>query len=180
MKRKQKHTGKLYEYLEKAGALSGTDVEIKAAIREYRKLYKAEWRRRKREANQEITVTLNPHELQIITTAAKKHHRSHARFLKDAALAYCTQAFVVPDMLMVNSILENLIMTGAEIQKRFEDNTLPYNVGKDILRKVEGLEAEILRCLRQPQNLEERILDEIQKNPTYTNTVLQLLQNAKE
>src|SRR5579872_7003545 len=100
MKRKSKHSA-LYHYLEQANVLaSGTDAQIQAAKREYRRQYQTAWRKRKRANNQEITITLDAHELQIITSAAKKHRRTRTKFCKEAALAYCTQAFVIPDILL--------------------------------------------------------------------------------
>jgi uncharacterized protein (DUF1778 family) len=176
VKRKVKHTSKLYQYLEQANVLtSGTDAHILAAKREYRRIYQTEWRKRKRADNQEITVTLNPHELQTITAAAKKHRRSRTQFCTEAALAYCNQAFVVPDVFMVNSIREQLLMTYTAVQKLFEENRIKYDLGKELLQRIAGLETEVLQCLQQPKNLNKQILEEIRKNPAYIDTLKNLL-----
>src|SRR5438046_2043646 len=102
MKRKLKHTSKLYQFLEQEGVLSnGTDADIQAAKKEYRRLYQAAWRNAKRKANCEITVTLNQQELRTISIASQKHHRAKSRYIREAAIAYTTKTFVVPDILTV-------------------------------------------------------------------------------
>jgi hypothetical protein len=180
MGRKLKHTDKLYQYLEQTNVLTnGTDAQIQAAKREWRRKYQTAWRKHKRAANQEITITFNPHELQVITSFAKKHKRSRTKFCKEAALAYCDQVFVIPDVLMVNSIREYLLMTYTSVQKLVEENKIKYDIGKELLQKIAKLEIEVLQCLHQPQNLTERIRDEIKKHPVYKDTLKDLLKTAQ-
>ncbi len=177
MRDKLKHTSKLYQFLEQKGVLAnGTDAEIKAAKKEYRRLYQASWRKHNRAANTELTITLNHRELQTINHASRKHHRAKSLFLKEAAIAYITKAFVVPDILTANTILEYLTLVYTELQKLFDENILPYQIGKDVLHRITSLETGIINALYKPQLLEDRILEEIQKNPKYKDTLHQLLQ----
>ena len=179
MKRKLKHTSKLYQFLEQKGVLAnGTDAEILAAKQEYRRLYQANWRRSRRKADTELTVTLTARELQILTVAAQKHHRAKSRFLKEAALAYTTKSFVVPDVFTTNAILEYLTLAYTEIQKLFDENKMSYQVGTEALQRIATLETEVTKALHQPQCLEDRIIEAIRKNLRYKETLHHLLQQT--
>ena len=175
MKRRVKQTSKLYAYLEKTNVLSGTDEDIRAAKREYRRRYQAAWRKAKRAANQEITVTFSQQELRTITQAAKRHRLARPRFVKLAALAYLNNSFVVPDILAVNSIQEYLIMIYSAVQKLFDENKVSYATSKELLQKIAMLETTVLTALKQPERIEDIMAAEMQKNPALAQTLRELL-----
>jgi hypothetical protein len=179
VKRKIKHTSKLYEYLERKDALSGSDADIKQAKREYRRQYQAAWRKSKRATNQEITMSFNPQELRIITRASKRHKLSRPEFTKLAALAYLDHSYVVPDIFAINSIQESLIMTYSQVQKLFDENRISYEIGKELMQKINTLENAVLYALKQPERIEDRIKAEVTRNPGLVEILRELLKSVQ-
>jgi hypothetical protein len=151
VKHKPKHTSNLYQFLEQKGVLTnGTDAEIKAAKAEYRKIYQANWRRRQRHTSKEITITLAPDELKTISQASKKHNRSKTRFLKEATLAYINKRYLAPAPLTLLYIQEQLALNYSVLQKLFEEQIVPWDIGKELLRRMAELEHTILSKLNNP------------------------------
>lgn len=100
-----------WEYLEASGVLEkGSDEEIKAVKKAYRKKYFTEYKRSQRKRNAEFTVVLSKFDgvFERINNAATKHHLSIPAFLKKAALAYLEKIYIVPNRLMVAN-LEQLL-----------------------------------------------------------------------
>jgi|SRR5689334_4944299 len=101
--RRRKHSP-LWEYLEASGVLEkGSDEEIKAVKRAYRKKYLLEFKRKQRAVKHEYTVIFSKHngELGRIIKAASSHHLSVPAFLKAAAFSYLDRTYIVPNRLMV-------------------------------------------------------------------------------
>lgn len=150
MKRKIKY-GSLYDYLAQSGVLNGSNESaIQTARKEYWRLYKLNWRKQSRTTGKEFVILLNKKELQIISEAAQKHKRSRSAFIKIAALAYITRQFIVPDILAVNTIRLLLIENYTALQQLFEENLLPFEIGRIVLQRIEDLEHEVLTSLHNP------------------------------
>lgn len=151
MKRKSKHTSNLYQFLEQKGVLSnGTDADIKAAKAEWRRLYQASWRKQYRHSAKEITVPLTKDELKIISQAAKQHHRSKTRFLREATLAYINKRYMAPDPLTLLDIREQLALNYSVLQQLFEENIVSWDIGKELLQRMAELEHSLLSKLNNP------------------------------
>lgn len=101
----------MWEFLEASGVLEkGSDEEIKAVKKAYRKKYFLEFKQKQRRNKPEYTIHFSKPsgELGRITEAAKKHHLSVPAFLKSAAFAYLERTYIVPNRLMV-AYLEQLL-----------------------------------------------------------------------
>ncbi len=101
----------LWEYLEASGVLEyGSDEEIKAVKREYRKKYLLLYKRAKRGSTKEYTITLNKEsrELLLLMKSAKIHSLTVPEFIRQSALAYCEQKYLIPHPYMVAE-LEQLL-----------------------------------------------------------------------
>ena len=86
MKRKMKFSGGLYKFLDRSGVLvSGDDTAIKAAKREYWRLYKKNWRMNQKTINKAFTVVLSIQDYEWLGASAKAHKRTINNFLKQAA-----------------------------------------------------------------------------------------------
>lgn len=177
MKRKVKQGG-LYQYLEQLGILaSGTDAEIKEAKRHYWTMYKATWRKRHRQVSKEIRIQLNDSDLKAITVAAKKHKRSKAIYIKEAALAYYNGRFLVPDVLLVGEIRQLLAMAYTLLHELKSNEAIPYKKQLGILQEFEALEHKILSLLVNPPSLEASIIQVIQNAPSYKQVLYKLIQS---
>lgn len=158
----RKNNNGLWEYLETLGVLeNGTDEEIKAAKRAYRKYYLLKYKRDQRTHKPEFTINFSNEkgEFHRIKFAAIKHKMTITAFIKKAALAYLEQKFVVPNADQVARLEQALAECLNEIQaivkqreRFFWDKERKFVM---IEKRIEKLEAEINQVFRNPP----RVLD---------------------
>lgn len=156
MSRKGRHS-KLWEHLEASGVLEkGSDDEIKAVKREYRKKYLLEYRRRQRASQPEINVLFSKSygDYQTVLQSAEKHNQQIAAFIRNATLAYIRQTYIVPDKLQV-AHLEQLLSDCLNEIKTIIKPKDRYFWERDqrlelIERKIEKLEVQIDELFRNP------------------------------
>src|SRR5665213_189468 len=101
----------LWDYLEKAGVLEqGSDADIKAAKRAYRKQYLLEFKRRQRSSKPEYTIHFAKEngEFDRVAKAASRHRLTVTGFIRAATLAYIDNKYLVPDRMQV-ARLEQLL-----------------------------------------------------------------------
>ena len=152
MVRKPKHTGGIYAFLETSGVLqTNDDVLIKQAKRKYWAEYKRKWRLSKRHSGKEFTIFLDGEDLQLITKATKAHGRKLPDFFKTAVLAYLSKQYIVPDRIAVYQIRELLSLNYTALQAISDSNKIHWNLSRQLLKQIEGLEREILDCLQNPK-----------------------------
>ena len=107
----------LQSYLEETGVLvSGSEEDIQAAKQEYKKRYQAEYRRKRRTTHPETTVRLTKEEWDRFSEEAKRHHLTLPKFIRQSALAYLNQTYLVPDKQAVARIEQLLSLARTDIQ----------------------------------------------------------------
>jgi hypothetical protein len=107
----KKSNSGMWDYLDAVGVLEkGTDAEIKAAKKAYRKKYFLEYKQRQRINKPEYTINFKKDngEHTRISLAAKQHKMTVTAFLHSAVLAYLNRSYIVPDRLQV-ARLEQLL-----------------------------------------------------------------------
>ncbi len=151
MQRRRKNSP-FWEYLEKKGVLEkGTDEEIKAAKREYKKIYLLDYKRKQREKKPEFTISFSKekNEYQRVEVEAKRHKLSMSKFIKEAALAYISKTYIVPDRQKVAELEQILSQCLNEVQRitrdRFDRNKL-----ETIEKRIEKLQSDVDRLFRNP------------------------------
>jgi hypothetical protein len=178
VKRTAKKKNSIYTYLSSTKVLeTGSDQDIAAAKKQYWKEYKAEWRKKQRQATREFTIVCNPTDAQIIVNAARQHKRSLQAFIKEACLANIRKHYLVPDITAINTIQQQLAMNYNSILQLFDENLVTYQTGTTLLRKITELEHTVLAQLHTPKTLEQWIADTIRSSPEYKDTIIALLQN---
>lgn len=177
MKPCRKHKNSLYEYLDASGVLdTGSDEAIAEARKEYWKKYKATWRKQKRQTEKELTTSWNPDEIKELSKVARQHNMSRVAFIKSATIAYSNKAFIMPEKIGVQRIVQLLAMNYNLIQELIEERTFPLFSGKSILEKLNTLEKEIRVSLYSPKTLEQVIIDAIVSNPKLKHSLNRLLE----
>lgn len=157
MRRAPKHGG-LWEYLEETGVLeNGTDIEIKAAKRAYRKMYFRGYKREQRIQKPEYTINFSKEngEFETVLKGAKRHKLSVPSFVRQATLAYLNQTFLVPNRDEV-AHLEQLLsdcLNEIQILVRFKER---FNFQREeklekIEKRIEKLEVDIDQLFRNPK-----------------------------
>ena len=152
MKKGVKKKGGLYTYLDSTKVLeTGSDKDIERARRAYWKAYKNEWRQRQRKACKQVTISLTGSEAGQIAKAAKKHMRSTMRFVKESCLAYVRKRYLVPDPLALATIRQLLAMNHDAVQRLFDEQRVPFEVGRTLLSQMAALEQKVLQELYVPK-----------------------------
>ncbi len=157
MKRKR---SKMWEYLEASGVLEkGNENEIKAIKREYRKKYYLEYKRMSRTEMPEYTIRLSKKngEYSKILNASRKHKRTVTRFIRESALAYIDQRFLVPDPILIADLEIILSNCLNEINKIVDKKTNfiwgTENKIESIEKRIIKLEQEINEVFRNPKQV---------------------------
>ena len=154
MKRKR---SKMWEYLEASGVLEkGNENEIKAIKREYRKKYYLAYKRISRTEMPEYTIRLSKKhgEYSKILNASRKHKRTVTRFIRESALAYIDQRFLVTDPILIAD-LEIILSNCLNEIKKIVDKKTNFIWGTE--NKIESIEKRIIKL--------EQEINEVFRNP---------------
>lgn len=147
---RKQHINKLQAFITAAYVAGSTDTPEQLKKQYWRK-YKAQWRKRKREEQKEFTLSFTKPELAIITNQAKKHSRSRTQYIKEAALAYSSDKFLVPDEHTILRIKELLCAHYTVIQQLEEDERISKQLGDRLKETIESLEERVLFQLQHPE-----------------------------
>jgi len=147
----------MWEYLESRGILEqGTDEEIKAAKKVYRKEYYLSYKRNQRAQNPEFIVHFSSDngEYSRVKMAAERHKMTITAFIRSSVLAYLQQRFLVPNAFQVAHLEEILSQCLNEIQKLVGEKEKYYWSREEkfeaIEKRIEKLESEIDQVFRNP------------------------------
>ncbi len=155
MKRKIKQKSGLYAYLNKMKLFeNGTDEDFILARKEYWRTYKATWAKGMRSAKKEYRVYLSEREERDLIAAAKQHHRSCTKYLKEAAFSYMNKRYLVPDELSIGIVKQLLAMNYNALKELFDNNALPLVVGREVIEKMQQLEHSVLSSLYNPKEIQ--------------------------
>lgn len=174
----------MWAYLDASGVLeNGTEDDIKAAKKAYRKQYLLNFKRKQRNSKPEYSVCLSKDygEYSRILSAAKAHGRKVPSFLRMAALAYISKTYIVPDRLVVarlEQMLSQLLNEISLIVKQKEN----YFWGKeqkfkDIEKRIAKLESAISEAFEKPLALEELVIKEVHEKPAFKEQLITILSN---
>lgn len=185
MSRKGKH-GAIWQYLEESGVLvNGTDEEIKAVRREYRKQYMQRYKRAQRSEKPEFLVQLSKKDgtYTKIATAAKKHRMCVSAFLHLATVAYIDRTYLVPDRQLVGKLaglLEsclNDVRAMSSIKTRQSQFSLEERY-ESIEKRIAQLETEIQKLFFFPTMLESAVAEGIRTDAALRDRLLIILSHA--
>ena len=152
--------GGIWDYLDQIGVLeNGTDAEIKAAKRAYRKQYFLAYKRKQRKKRPEYTINFNEDngEHKRILLAAQRHVMTMPQFLRAAVRGYLEQKYVVPNQQQVAELEQLLSQVLNEIQAIARKKERYFWDRNDKLesieKRIEKLEIDIDQVFRNPQRL---------------------------
>jgi len=157
--RRNRH-GKLWAYLESTGVLEkGSDEEIKATKRAYRKKYFLEYKQKQRSSKPEYTINFSKQngEYASVVLAAERHQLTVTAFIHSATLAYMRNSYIVPDRIQIAKLEQllseclNEIKTLVKPKERFfweRERKL-----EQIEKRIEKLEIQINEVFRNPPML---------------------------
>lgn len=166
----------LWEYLERIGILeNGTDDEIKAAKKAYRKEYLLKYKQKQRTHKPEFTVNFSNKkgEFYKVKEAAKKHNVTITSFIRKATVAYINQKFIVPNISQIAKLEQLLSQCLNEIQSIVKVRDRYFWERDKRLEKIENritkLENEINEVFRNPPLAKELTQNTPQQMSKYDN-----------
>ncbi len=146
----------MWDYLEDQGVLNGTDAEIKAAKKAYRKDYLTKYKRGQRSRRPEFIVNFSQEkgEYGRIQYGAKTHKMPITGFIRQAALSYLNRTYIVPNKDQIARLEQVLSDCLNEIQnivskkeRYFFDRDDKYAA---IEKRIVKLEAQLGEIFRNP------------------------------
>jgi hypothetical protein len=153
----KKHNSGIWEYLDSVGVLEkGSDEEIKAAKKAYRKKYFLAYKQKQRVNKPEYTINFKKEngEHERIFLAAKKHRMTVTSFIRSSALAYLTQTFLVPNREQVARLEQLLSECLNEVKAIVSGREKYFWQRQDKLdqieKRIQKLEGEINEIFRNP------------------------------
>ena len=171
----------LQEYLDQSGVLvTGTEAEIQAKRKEYRKRYKTHHKRLQRMENREVGVLLSREKEYVrIEAAAKKHSQSIPAFLKAATLAYLDKTYLVPDRAVIYRLAAVLGDCLNDVRKltqvKGKHSFFIEEQYRAIETRIVQLEDDITTALAEPPDIEKAVADAIRRDPALRLRLLHLL-----
>lgn len=185
MRKAAGHNGGLRAFLDKRGLLeNGTEEQICAARKEYRKIYLTQYKQQQRAQNPEFSVLFSRQggEFSRITAAARRHKLSIPAFLKAAAFAYLDKTFLIPDKDIIVKLAELLSGCLNEIQQLATGKEKNYWLIEQkyeaIEKRIMELEARVTRLLSAPIDVEDAVRTAISKDAGLRLRLLLLLTSA--
>ena len=150
-------SGGMWEYLDSIGVLeNGTDAEIKAAKRSYRKKYFLEYKRSQRKKRPEYTLNFNEAngEHNKMQLAAKQHNMTVTQFLCAAVRGYLERKYIVPNnnqIALLDQLLSQVLNEIQSIARKKEKFFWERNDKLEFIEKrIEKLEIDIDLIFRKP------------------------------
>jgi hypothetical protein len=182
MRNNGEHKNGLREYLDKSGVLvNGTEEEIAAARRAYRKQYLNDYKKQQRQENPEFALLLskNNGEHEKIIAAARRHKMSVPTFLKMVTIAYLNKTFLVPDREIIGKLAQLLSDCLNEVQGiASEKGKYSWQLeGKydAIEKRIIGLERDMRQLFAFPISIENAVREAVLKDPTVRLPLLESL-----
>lgn len=165
-----------YQFMEPflAGA---NKEEIEQAKKEYRKKYKAQWRRDNRKDYKELTIQWDKNEYQLVKTEAQKHKLSVTRFVKQAALAYINKNYLVLNYNEAIKIMQLLALIYNRIEELHNENILPLQFVKTLQLEMNQLEKDIRLIMFSPKTIEKILADILIEKPNAKTYLINFIEN---
>jgi len=151
MSRKVRKGTAIYAFLDDLGLLeNGTAEEIAAAKKEYYRQLKREYKKRKSANERPFEIFLNSSELSHIAALADRLNMSRTRYIKEAALAYSMDKYLVPNTDVIYAIKDLLALNYSALEDLLDEKIVPASAEKRIIEQMADMEERICSLLFKP------------------------------
>lgn len=164
-----------YQWLAQQGKLhlleTASEAEIKVWRIEYRKFYKQEYNKFYRKEKIHRLIIFNPDEFELLKKEAEKYGQSFSGFVKNSALAYLNQEFILPSPEQTREVLIAFTRYGTNLNQiahiSNSNKSIFSNQVSHIQNNFNELNKKITRIYTQPFKLEQVLSQTLKTNPTY-------------
>jgi hypothetical protein len=151
----------------------GIQEEIALAKREYRRVYKANWKRVNRTECKEVTIKLSKKEYQELRYEAKEYQYKLAPFIKASCMAYIRKTYLIPDAEIILKLFQLQKMMYLQVED-MKEQIETHNVDV-FLKALEKLEHEMRVLIHSPLDIERAIKKHIAKDEDNKRRIQELL-----
>ncbi len=162
MPRPPNNNSKLYAFLDQQGLIpNGSAQEIANAKKEYKRAYQRKYRRKQRKERPEVTVILTKAEWKLLTDTATGHFFTLSSYLREAALAYTNQTYIVPNQLQIAEIQQRIRLLQSDIQLMVKWlDRLRYHELKDmipaLIKRIMVIESQLVSLITRPKRVSDQ------------------------
>lgn len=158
---------------------SGNEAAIAHAKKEYRRKYKAQWRKAKRKQVKEIATSWEKEEYSMLKSEAKRHRKSITLFIKKATVAYMDKRYVVPNEAQITKVMQLLALTYNSINELKDESNIPAEAGRKALFEIDKLEREVRIILFSPKTIEQNITEYIREKYKGKDKLIEFIKNLQ-
>ena len=155
----------------------GNDTEIRQAKLEWRRMYKAQWRKEHRRKCKEITASWDNDEYRMLKAEAKRHKLSITMFIKQATIGYVDKRYIPLQRQEVTKILQLLALTFNVIDELGQEEQLNYETAKELKNEITRLEQSIRVVLFSPKTIWQILTEALMETPQMKADIILFIQS---
>lgn len=155
----------------------GNEVEISQARADYRRKYKADWRRNRRKQVKEITTVWNDEEFKILQTEVKRHKGSNSRFIKQATIAYINKQYLPVHKAEINKVIQLIALVYNSIEEMKEEEKITHGESKRLKEQIDQLEHDIRVLLFSPKPIWQVISETLTEKPMIKSKLISFIES---
>ena len=176
-----------YQYLNKRGLLHILDEspeKIDKLRKVYRKEYIKEYRKLYQKKRVHRVVIFSHEEFALLTKASKNHKLPFSTLVRESALKYLSNGYIVPDKAQTKKVLVALKRYGVLLNQiayivNATKSVSPYHI-KKVQSNFQILETEVKRLFTEPILIEDFVREVIAKEPLYAEKIQSVLNELKQ
>ena len=171
-----------YQYLNKKGLLHLLDEppeKIDELRKAYRKEYKKEYRKLYQKKRVHRVLIFSHEEFALLKRACKNHKLPFSTFVRESALKYLSNGFIVPDKAQTKHVLVALKRYGVLLNQiayivNAKKTVNPAHIEK-VQKNFQALETDVKKIFTEPVLIEDFIREVIVKEPLYVDKIQSIL-----
>ncbi len=175
-----------YQFLRERGLLHMLEFpeELPLLRKEYRAYYKKMYAKQYAKKRVHRVIIFTPEEYARLLVASKNHGKPFSTFVRESALAYTSNGYILPDPAETKAVLVALKRYGTNLnQISHLCNSIQNVRSKEIIKVQDNfnmLAKDIKRIYTQPIQIENFVRDVVKKNPGYAPKIYHILDTLKK
>lgn len=146
----------------------------------YKKMYAKEYAKKRVHR----IIIFSPEEYARLLVASRNHGKPFSTFVRESALAYTSNGYILPDPAETKAVLVALKKYGTNLnQISHLCNSVQQVPNKEIIRvrdNFNSLACDIKRIYTQPIQIEDFIESVVRKNPDYSTKIYRVLESLNQ
>ena len=175
-----------YSYLKEQGLLHKLDSpeELPTLRKKYRASYKKMYAKEYAKKRVHRVVIFSQEEYKRLKTACKNHRKPFSTFVRESALAYTFNGYILPNPSETKAVLLALKRYGVNLNQishlcNYRSKVLSKDVER-VQSNFGSLSKDIKRIYTQPIKIEDFVRDVLSKNPQYAPKIQKVLNDLKQ